>query len=124
MHTYLVQEQLATADPDHYPRRVADSYVERVAEALTDRFLVDDLGFKPGWTGLYPLTMDGGFLVGPHEQDATVIACAGFGGTGVTSGPICGFIAAEWALLGEPVTIPGAGSLLPGRPAAALGGGP
>jgi len=124
MHTYLFQEQLATADPDHYPRRVADSYVERVAEALTDRFLVDDLGFKPGWTGLYPLTMDGGFLVGPHKQDATVIACAGFGGTGVTSGPICGFIAAEWALLGEPVTIPGAGALLPDRPTAALGAGP
>ena len=124
MHTYLVQEQLATADPDHYPRRVSDSYVERVAAALTDRFLVDDLGFKPGWAGLYPLTMDGVFLVGPHEKDATVIACAGFGGTGVTSGPICGFIAAEWALLGEPVSIPGAGALLPDRPAAALGAGP
>lgn len=123
MHTYLVQEQLATADPDHYPRRVADSYVERVAEALTDRFLVDDLGFKPGWTGLYPLTVDGAFLVGPHEQDATVIACAGFGGTGVTSGPICGFIAAEWALLGEPATVPGAEALLPDRPTAALGAG-
>lgn len=124
MHTYLVQEQLATADPDHYRRRVADSYVERVAEALTDRFLVDDLGFKPGWTGLYPLTVDGAFLVGPHEQDGTVIACAGFGGTGVTAGPVCGFIAAEWALLGEPVSIPGAGALLPDRPAAALRAGP
>jgi sarcosine oxidase, subunit beta len=124
MHTYLVQEQLATADPDHYRRRVADSYVERVAEALTDRFLVDDLGFRPGWTGLYPLTVDGAFLVGPHEQDGTVIACAGFGGTGVTAGPVCGFIAAEWALLGEPVSIPGAGALLPDRPAAALRAGP
>jgi sarcosine oxidase, subunit beta len=118
MHTYLIQEQLATADPDHYPRRVTDSYVERVAEALTDRFLVDGLGYKPGWTGLYPLTVDGRFLIGPHEHDPTVVACAGFGGTGVTSGPICGFIAAEWALLGEPVTI-AAGALLPDRPTAA-----
>jgi sarcosine oxidase, subunit beta len=119
LHTYLIQEQLATADPDHYPRRVTDSSVERVAEAMTGRFLVDGLGFKPGWTGLYPLTVDGRFLVGPHEQEPTVVACAGFGGTGVTSGPICGFIAAEWAVLGEPVTV-AAGALLPDRPTAAL----
>lgn len=121
MHTYVIQKELATADPDHYYLRVTDSYLEQVAEALSDRFLVDDLGFKPGWTGLYPLTVDDKFLVGPHEQDLSVIACAGFGGMGVTMGPICGFLAAEWALLGEPVTVPGARVLLPDRPAAALG---
>jgi sarcosine oxidase subunit beta len=121
MHTYVIQQELATADPDHYPQRVTDSYVEQVAAALSDRFLIDDLGFKPGWTGLYPLTVDDKFLVGPHERDPSVIACSGFGGMGVTMGSICGFIAAEWALLGEPVTVPGAGVLLPDRPIAAAG---
>lgn len=121
MHTYVIQDELATADPDDYPRRVSDSYLERVAEALAGRFPVDDLGFKPGWTGLYPLTTDDKFLLGPHEDDPTVIACGGFGGVGVTMGPICGFLAAEWALLEEPTTVPGARVLLPDRPTAASG---
>lgn len=106
MHTYVFQEELATADPDAYRKKVSDDYVYSVAEALHHRFLVDDLGFKPGWTGLYPISPDGNFLIGPQREDETVIACGGLGGVGVTSGAIAGYTAAEWAVCGTPTTIP------------------
>ena len=121
MHTYVIQSELETADPDNYSQSVKDSYLEEVARALVDRFQIDDLGFKAGWTGLYPLTRDDKFLVGPYADDPSVIACGGFGGMGVTMGSICGFVAAEWAILEEPRTIPGATVLLPDRPSAAVG---
>ncbi|WP_369131812.1 NAD(P)/FAD-dependent oxidoreductase [Modestobacter sp. I12A-02662] len=115
MHTYVVQDEGGVADPDDYRRRGSDAYLEQVAEALTERFLVEDLGFKPGWTGLYPLSPDGRFILGPHEQDPTVISCTGLGGVGVTMGSIAGFTAAEWAVTGRPTTVPGAEVLRPDR---------
>ena len=115
MHTYVIQDDAEIADPDAFRRRVGDGYLEQVAEALTERFLVEDLGFKPGWTGLYPLSPDGRCILGPHEQDPTVISCTGLGGVGVTMGSIAGFTAAEWAVTGRPTTVPGADALRPDR---------
>lgn len=114
MHTYAVLDEVPVADPDDYRSKVEDEYLIEVAEALNDRFLVEELGFKPGWTGIYPLSPDGTFIVGA-ESDPSVVTCAGLGGVGVTSGAILGATAAEWALIGEPVTVPAAIGLHPDR---------
>ncbi|MFH8657894.1 NAD(P)/FAD-dependent oxidoreductase [Streptomyces afghaniensis] len=116
MHTYVVLDDLPAADPDKYRTRVEEDYLIEVAGALTERFTVEDLGFKPGWTGLYPLSPDGRFILGPEPGDPTVITCAGLGGVGVTMGAIAGASAAEWAVEGKPTTVPGVTALTPGRP--------
>jgi sarcosine oxidase subunit beta len=116
MHTYVLLDEIPVADPDGYGTTVPDDYLIEVAGALTDRFLVDDLGFKAGWTGLYPLSPDGRFIVGPEPHDPTLITCAGLGGVGVTMGAIAGATAVEWAIEGKPVTVPGADVLRPDRP--------
>lgn len=115
MHTYVVLDDIPMADPDQYRAQVSDDYLVEVATALTSRFEVDDLGFKPGWTGLYPLSPDGKFILGPEAHDPTIITCAGLGGVGVTMGAIAGATAAEWAIEGKPTTVPGAEALRPDR---------
>jgi sarcosine oxidase subunit beta len=77
---------------------------------------VDGLGFEPGWTGLYPISSDGQFVIGPYEHDATIVAAGGLGGNGVTSGVALGRVATEWAVLGEPTSVVGTEALLPDRP--------
>lgn len=114
MHTYAVLDHLEVADPDDYRSKVSEEYLVEVAEALTDRFEVDGLGFKPGWTGIYPLSPDSKFILGP-ESDPTVVTCAGLGGVGVTMGAIAGASAAEWALEGGPTTVPSITALRPDR---------
>lgn len=116
MHTYVLLDEVPIADPDEYRTKVADDYLAEVAEALTSRLRIDDLGFKPGWTGLYPISPDGRFILGPEQHDPTVITCTGLGGVGVTMGAIVGATAAEWAVEGKPVTVPGADVLTPDRP--------
>jgi sarcosine oxidase subunit beta len=116
MHTYVVLDDIPLADPDSYRTQVSEDYLVEVATALTSRFNVEDLGFKSGWTGLYPLSPDGKFILGPEAHDPTIITCAGLGGVGVTMGAIAGATAAEWALEGKPTTVPGADVLRPDRP--------
>jgi glycine/D-amino acid oxidase-like deaminating enzyme len=115
MHTYDVLDELSVADPDDYRRKVTDDYVEAVAERVVDRLLIDDLGFAPGWTGIYPLSADGQFIVGPYENAPGVIACAGLGGHGVNGGVAVGPLAAEYAIFGEARSIQGAEAMLPDR---------
>jgi glycine/D-amino acid oxidase-like deaminating enzyme len=115
MHTYDVLDDHALADPDNYPRRVSDEYVEAVAERVVDRLLIDDLGFAPGWTGIYPLSTDGQFIVGPYQDAPGIIACAGLGGHGVNGGIAVGPLAAEYAVFGEARSISGAEAMLPDR---------
>lgn len=114
MHTYTVLDHIAVADPDDYQSKVSEDYLFDVAEALTERFQVEDLGFKPGWTGIYPLSPDSKFILGP-ESDPTVVTCAGLGGVGVCMGAIAGETAAEWALVGKPTTVPTITALRPNR---------
>jgi sarcosine oxidase subunit beta len=115
MHTYGLVDDAPIADPDSYRSKVSEDYLVEVAEALSDRLRIDELGFKDGWTGLYPISPDGKFIVGPEAHDPTVITCTGLGGVGVTMGSIAGSIAAEWAIEGKPISIPSAGALTPDR---------
>lgn len=116
MHTYAALEALGSADPDAYQHTVTWSTWEAVAQHVSGRLQVEGLGFETGWTGLYPISADGEYVVGPYEADPTVIACGGFGGQGLTAGVSVGPLAAEWAVYGEPRSLPGAAAWRPDRP--------
>lgn len=94
------------ADPDHYSMPNGDDYLVEVAQQLSEHLNIEGLGFRDGWCGLYPLSRDGLFQVGPYAADPSVIAVAGLGGVGVTTGAALGALAAEWGLLGTTRTVP------------------
>lgn len=116
MHTYAALEQLGSADPDDYQKAVEWATWEAVAQHVSSRLPVDGLGFETGWTGLYPISADGEFVVGPYESDETVFACGGLGGQGLTAGLAVGPAVGEWIVLGAPETIPGVEQFRPDRP--------
>lgn len=115
LHTYSVLEDMPSENPDDYAQTVRGEYVEAVAAHVTARLPIDTLQFQAGWTGLYPISKDEQFLVGPYDVDPTVIACAGLGGHGLTAGVAVGPLAAEYAVLGGAKSISGAEALLPDR---------
>jgi sarcosine oxidase, subunit beta len=113
MHTYSVEQ--GSADPDTYEAAVTWETRDAVAERVGSRLQVDGLSFRPGWRGLYPISTDGEFVVGPYEADPSVVACGAFGGQGLTSSSV-GRVAAEWIVFGEPRSLPAATAWLPDRP--------
>ncbi len=106
------------ADPESFHRGVGFDYVERVAERLAARFpkLVEQIELEAGWEGLYPLSPDDVFQVGPSTTDDRVVVAAGVGGVGITVSPAIGRLAAEWAVFGEGRSFSFADRLLPSRP--------
>ena len=46
-------------------------------------------------------------------NEPTLVTAAGAGGYGIQLAPVIGQIAADWALHGAPVSLPGAEALLP-----------
>jgi sarcosine oxidase, subunit beta len=115
-HTYSIHPEHGSEDPDDYRRAVDAEYIKTVASNVSNRLHVEGLKFSAGWTGLYPISADGQFQIGPHWADPTIIVAGGFGGNGLTSGVTLGAVAAEWAVLGETKTISRAQELLPDRP--------
>lgn len=116
MHTYSALEELGPADPETYQQSVAWHTREAVARHVGNRLQVEGLSFEPGWAGLYPISTDGEYVVGPYEADPTVVACGGFSGQGLTAGVAVGSVAAEWIVRDEPRSLPGAAVWLPDRP--------
>jgi sarcosine oxidase subunit beta len=106
MHTYDIVESLGSANPDSYRRTVDWDNLERVAQHVSERLPVEGVGFEFGWTGIYPLSADEDFVVGPYDHDDTIIALGGLGGHGVVAAPALGQTVAEWILDGEPKAIP------------------
>ena len=117
LHSYEAIEGLDVADPDSFGPSEGDDYLVKVATLVSERLEVEGMGFKYGWCGLYPISADGQFQVGPYAADPSVVAVAGMGGVGVVSGTILGALAAEWILLGHPTTMSEAtvACLLPDR---------
>lgn len=114
LHSYEMHEP--AADPDHYGRAVESGYLEALAERLHHRFPGwEDASLRPGWTGLYPLSPDGRFIIGPDSRDARVVTIGGLGGVGLTVSPAAGRLAAEWAAIGEATSYDFAEQLLPSR---------
>lgn len=115
LHTYESVDGLAVDDFDHYQPQHGEDHLINVAEKVHERLPIDDMGFKSGWFGLYPLSADGKFIVGPYKSDPTVIAAAGLGGVGLAGGPGAGICAAEWAVKGMLLSMPKAEEFLPDR---------
>jgi sarcosine oxidase, subunit beta len=100
LHSY--ETHGASEDPDGFRRSMDDDYLEDLAERLLDRFPGwEDATLRPGWTGLYPLSPDGRYVIGPHPNDEQVIALGGLGGVGLTVSGSTGSLAAEWAVNGR-----------------------
>ena len=119
LHTYDSVPGHAVDDPENFSPPDGDEEFLRVAEMVSERLKVEGLGFREGWFGLYPLSADGLFQIGPYEADPSVIVAAGLGGVGMVSGPALGAVVAEWALKGKPITVPQAEQCLPDRPSLA-----
>jgi sarcosine oxidase subunit beta len=117
-HTYVILDKLEAVDPDDYRKVVPWEIWESVAERIAARLNEEDLGFNPGWTGLYPLSADNDFIVGPYRDIPTIVAFGGMGGAGVNSGVGLGRTVAEWIVYGEPRTLADADvqRFLPDRP--------
>ena len=117
LHSYEVFASDAVSDPDNYPRSVSDVTTYRLAEEMLARMPAwDDVQLEPGWAGLYPISPDGLFQIGPHRQAPRVIVAGALGGVGLTVSAAIGQLAAEWAVLGEARTFSFADEYLPDRP--------
>ncbi len=116
VHTYSALDDLDSADPETYLESVAWDTREAVAQHLRNRLQVEGLELEPGWAGLYPISADGEYVVGPYEADPTVVACGGFSGQGLTAAVSVGPLAAEWIVHGEPRSLPAAVAWKPDRP--------
>jgi len=116
LHSHQATPGRSSEDPDGYRRQVDADYVEEVAAALDHRLpALPEPAIAGGWCGLYPLSPDGSPQIGPHATQPGLVAACGGGGVGLTLGLIYGSLAAEWALLGEPTSMPAAGAYLPDR---------
>ncbi len=116
-HTYELLEE--SVDADRYRRGVDDAFLESLAEGLMDRFPGwEDASLNGGWSGLYPNSLDGDFLVGPQRSDPRVVVVGGLGGMGLTVSAAVGRLGAEWAVHGQARTFAFADTLLPDRPSA------
>jgi sarcosine oxidase subunit beta len=114
LHSY--ESHAASAAPGSSSRQLSEGYLEQLVEALMDRFPGwDDAGLDSGWSGIYPLSPDGRFVIGPDAADPRVIALGGLGGVGLTVSPAAGLLAAQWAVTGRADLFDFAGELLPSR---------
>lgn len=115
LHSY--ESTGISADPDEASRTVSETTLEQIAEALMERFPGwEDAGLRSGWSGIYPLSPTGRFIIGPHPRNPRVVTVGGLGGVGLTVSPAVGKIAAEWAVLGESTSFPFAHEFLPHEP--------
>lgn len=104
LHSYETHGH--SADPEDFKRSLDEDYMEKLAERLIDRFPGwEDATLRPGWTGLYPLSPDGRYIIGPHPDDQQVITLGGLGGVGLTVSGSAGALAADWAVLGEAFSV-------------------
>ncbi|NLT05576.1 MAG: FAD-binding oxidoreductase [Solirubrobacterales bacterium] len=108
-------------DPDDYFRGAGDEAAERVVELLAAALPgIDGIGYRGGWSGLYPHSPDGGLVAGPHPANPDVIVAGGLGGNGLSVALPLGRTVAEWIRHGEPRSLPAAERLVP-RPAVVAG---
>ncbi len=103
-------------DPNNYKLSVDEAYVDTVAEQWL-RLLptLGDMTLVRGWSGLYPMIPDAQPVLGPYDDDTTVVAACGFGGLGIMLSPIAGKLVAEWIVDGQPTAVAGADAYLPRR---------
>ncbi|WP_193241880.1 NAD(P)/FAD-dependent oxidoreductase [Streptomyces phaeolivaceus] len=89
----------------------AEEVLERLARLLPDI----EFGYRGGWTGIYPHSRTGTFVVGEHPATPGVFVVAGGGGIGVNMGPVLGEIVADQILYGASRRFQIPDSWAPGR---------
>lgn len=112
LHTTTVQGSVVT-DPDTCPEKASDEGLEPVFEALTELFGDLNIGYRSGWSGMYPFSADYRPIAGPHPDEPEVLVGAGLQGAGLSLGPAMGALLAEWITYGEPRSIAGATDMVP-----------
>ncbi|ANW66472.1 hypothetical protein BCA37_25475 [Mycobacterium sp. djl-10] len=116
LHTQEIRSGSGGEHPFDFRRSVDDTYIEAVAEAFDFRMPGwDDVGINGGWSGLYPVSPDGRFQVGPYRNRPNIVAVGALGGVGLTNAVAVGRIAAEWVVHGEPTVFSFAADLVPDR---------
>lgn len=102
-------------DPDAYNEHCDEASKIHLAELLLERLpSLSGARLGRGWAGLYPVTADHRPFVGPIDAgEPAIITAAGAGGYGIQLAPVIGQMAADWALHGAPVSMPGLESLAP-----------
>jgi sarcosine oxidase, subunit beta len=97
----------AAEDPDVPLTPPHPEFAERLAVRLA-ALLPDlqDAGPGSGWSGLYPTSIDGSPIVGPHPEAPHVICAAGAGGVGIQLSPAIGRAVAEFCLTGASASVP------------------
>lgn len=122
LHTQEIRSGGETIDPENFDLKIDPDYAEAIGEEILSRFEGwEDLRFSGGWSGLYPVSADGRFQIGPYRDRPDIVAVGGLGGVGLTNAPAAGRTAAEWIVHGEPTTFTFAAELVPDRPSLALG---
>jgi glycine/D-amino acid oxidase-like deaminating enzyme len=115
IHSHSVLGVGRSEDPENYNRSVSWDTVKQAAVRISARLPIEGLGFNEGWAGLYPVSPDAQYVVGPYEHDASVLAFGGLAGAGLGSALGLGQVVADWAIHGESRRIPEATALLPSR---------
>ena len=114
LHSYATDG--TSVDPDAPAEVISGSHLAEVASALADRFPGwHDATLRPGWTGIYPMAVDGRPVIGPHAEDPRIVSCGGLGGVGLTISGAVGRMAAQWAVHGQCDAVDFASSYLPDR---------
>ena len=102
------------SDPDSFMTTIDDSAMVALAPLLERRYSgAEDLRFRGGWAGLYPLTPDGSPVLGEAVAVPGFHHLAGLGGNGIQLSGGLGRVAAD-------LVVDGSSPLLPDAPRYAL----
>ncbi|MBI3980023.1 MAG: FAD-binding oxidoreductase [Chloroflexi bacterium] len=96
-------EEGTAANPDGYNQSADPEAVARYSELAIHRFpAMADAVFRGGWSGIYPVTPDGQFILDQPAEGPTgfYLAC-GLGGHGFKHTPVIGEIIADMILAGR-----------------------
>lgn len=86
------------AEPEHLERRIRDSDVTVVRDALEEWMPGSATAYARGKVCPYTLTPDENFIIDRHPDDPSVIIACGFSGHGFKFSPVVGEITADLAI--------------------------
>jgi sarcosine oxidase, subunit beta len=102
-------------DPDHYPTRPSDEWLEEIIERTCKRIpKLESAEMMRGVTGVYDMTPDARPLLGEVPGIRGLHVCAGFSGMGFKISPAIGLVMSELLLDGQGKTVD-ISSFHPGR---------
>lgn len=100
-------DEEAPANPDTFSRGIDWEYAAQLRDQLVERYpAAESLRPNRGWAGLYPLTPDTKFIVGPARTLAGFHNAVGGGGVGVQTSAGIGAMAADLIVHGSTRVVP------------------